>query len=66
MCANREGNDKYVNHGMQTFNNALKDKQTNTTPVNKTNTGNQASTSILWDAYVSLESNLAYILVDSH
>ena len=39
---------------MQTFNNALKDKQTNTTPVNKTNTGNQASTSILWDAYVSL------------
>ena len=51
LCANREGNDKYISNGMQTFNNKLKDKQTLTSPIMKSNQSSQASKSILWDAH---------------
>ena len=53
LCANKEGNDKYVSTGMQTFNNKLKDKQTVTVSILKNNQACQASKSILWDAHVS-------------
>ena len=51
LCANREGNDKYISNGMQTFNNKLKDKQTLTSAIMKSNQSSQASKSILWDAH---------------
>ena len=41
LCANREGNDKYVSSGMQTFNNKLKDKQTLTAPITKNSQASQ-------------------------
>ena len=36
---------------MQTFNNKLKDKQTLTSAIMKSNQSSQASKSILWDAH---------------
>ena len=41
LCANKEGNDKYVSSGMQTFNNKLKDKQTLTAPITKSSQSSQ-------------------------
>jgi len=55
LCANKEGNDKYVENGMQTFNNKQKDKQTLTSAVVKSHQSSQASKSILWDAHNDIQ-----------
>ena len=48
LCANRHGNDRYLERGMQTFDNASKTKDMQTTPVE---TIDQACMATNWDLY---------------
>ena len=53
LVSERVGSDKYTHRAMLTFHNNTKDKETLTNPLGITHTASQASTSILFDAYVS-------------
>jgi len=51
LCNNRAGNDMYVQRGVQTFNDALKTKEMQTTPVDTKEIGLMASNWDMFDTY---------------
>lgn len=55
LCANREGNDRYVERGMQTFHNACKTKEMQTNPVLTVDEGCMATNWDLYDTYNTTE-----------
>ena len=63
MVSERVGSDKYSDRGMLTFHNNTKEKETLTNPLGITHTGSQASTSILFDAYVSKKILRRFIFI---
>jgi 3-dehydroquinate synthetase len=51
LIADREGNEKYMDRAMQSFNNAMKTKETYTLPPGANDKTTQSSTYRLWDAF---------------
>ncbi|XP_033115107.1 WD repeat-containing protein 78-like [Anneissia japonica] len=59
LCSSKEGNDRYMNRGMQCFNEALKTKDIQTTKIAMIDEESTACTWDMYDTYLELDNKQA-------